>query len=59
MNICKYLCSFFLKKEEEELLNKSKDSNLSFSSQETVVTTKITDENEKRKYTNNINSEKY
>tara|TARA_B100001564_G_C20149291_1_gene450240 strand:- start:228 stop:401 length:174 start_codon:yes stop_codon:yes gene_type:complete len=46
MNICKYIFSFFFKK-EEELLNKSKDSNLSLSSQETVVTTKIIDANEK------------
>lgn len=55
MNICKYIFSFFFKKEEEKLLNKSKDSNLSLSSQDTVVTTKIIDANEKIKYTNNIN----
>lgn len=53
MNICKYIFSFFFK-EEEEVLTKSKDCNLSFSSQETVVTTKIIDANEKRIYNTNF-----
>lgn len=54
MNICKYMFSCFLKK-EEELLNKSKDSDVSLSSNaSTVVTTKIIDANEKKIYTNNI-----
>tara|TARA_B100000927_G_C16196027_1_gene361503 strand:+ start:79 stop:210 length:132 start_codon:yes stop_codon:yes gene_type:complete len=40
MNICKYIFSCFFKNKEESL-NKSNDSNsnLSLSSQETVVTT--------------------
>jgi hypothetical protein len=55
MNICKYIYSCCFKK-EEELLNTSKDSNLSLSSQDTVVTTKIIDEVEKRIYSyNNTN----
>lgn len=54
MNICKYICSLFKKK--EDLLNESEDINLSLSSEtSTIVTTsQIIDENEKNIYSNNI-----
>lgn len=56
MNICKYICSLFIKKEDS--LNESEDSNLSLSSEtstSTIVTTsQIIDENEKNIYSNNI-----
>ena len=41
MNICKYIYSLVFLKNKEESLNRSNDSNsdLSLSSQETVVTT--------------------